>query len=220
MKKTRIRKKRVLILFCIIIVIVLIVLYFLNIKITNIYVSGEHYLNEQYVIDKALISDYPSSILNGSGTIKKRLERDTFIKSAKVSKKGLKSVYIDILENRPLYYDSMSNYTVLLNKENVEKDFNVPILVNKVDSDIYDKFITKLSEIDLDVLSFISEIKYTPNEVDNELFIFTMNDGNYVSINLNKFSSINRYFDMVVNFNNHKGILYLDSGEYFKILAN
>ena len=47
-----------------------------------------------------------------------------------------------------------------------------------------------------------------------------MNDGNYVYINLDKFESINRYSEMVTMFDNHKGILYLDSGEYFKILDN
>ena len=45
-----------------------------------------------------------------------------------------------------------------------------------------------------------------------------MNDGNYVYLTLNKFLKINSYLDIVKEFNNKKGILYLDSGEYFKIL--
>lgn len=220
MKRVRIRYKRVLILLVIIIVVVLIVLGFLGIRISNIYVSGNDFFNDQYIIESARIDDYPKSIFNSSGVIKKRLENDTYISGAIVKKKGLKEVHIDVVENRPLYYDSISNYIVLMNKENSAKVFNVPILVNKVDSGIYDKFISKLSDVDVSVLSFISEIKYSPNDVDKELFVFTMNDGNYIFVNLNKFSSVNRYFDMVVNFNNHRGILYLDSGEYFKILDN
>ena len=79
---------------------------------------------------------------------------------------------------------------------------------------------SQLSKIDINVFDIISEIQYVPNSVDNKLFLFTMNDGNYIYVNLEKFESVNKYFDMVVNFNNHKGILYLDSGEYFKILDN
>ena len=77
-----------------------------------------------------------------------------------------------------------------------------------------------LSKIDYSVYNCISEIEYSPNSVDNKLFLFTMNDGNYIYVNLDRFESVNKYFDMITNFNNHKGILYLDSGEYFKILDN
>ena len=220
MKRVRIRKKRVLILLVIITILILIVLSFLKIRISNIYVSGNDFFNDQYILECAKIDDYPKTFFNSSISIKKRLESDIYISRANVYKKGLKEVHIEVVENRPLYYDSISNYTVLMDKQYSTKIFNVPILINKVDESVYDKFISKLSEVNASVLSFISEIKYSPNDVDKELFVFTMNDGNYVSVNLNKFSSVNRYFDMVVNFNNHKGILYLDSGEYFKILEN
>ena len=68
-----------------------------------------------------------------------------------------------------------------------------------------------------DILIRISEIKYDPNDIDNERFYLTMNDGNYVYLTLNKFDKINNYLEIVKTFNNKKGILYLDSGEYFEI---
>ena len=43
-----------------------------------------------------------------------------------------------------------------------------------------------------------------------------MNDGNYVYITLRKFSNLNKYVDMLKTFQGKKGILHLDSGEYFK----
>ena len=43
-----------------------------------------------------------------------------------------------------------------------------------------------------------------------------MNDGNYVYLTLKKFDNINKYVDMIKSFDNKKGILHLDSGEYFK----
>ena len=84
----------------------------------------------------------------------------------------------------------------------------------------FEKFIKKISEIDYDVLKRVSEIKYDKNEVDETRFLFTMNDGNYVYLTLNTFEKINNYINIVKTFNNSKGVLYLDSGEYFEIFKN
>ena len=47
-----------------------------------------------------------------------------------------------------------------------------------------------------------------------------MNDGNYVYITINKLPNINNYVNIIKEFNGKKGILYLDSGEYFKIMED
>ena len=44
-----------------------------------------------------------------------------------------------------------------------------------------------------------------------------MNDGNYVYLTLDKFNKIDKYLEIIKSFNNKKGILYLDSGEYFEV---
>ena len=72
--------------------------------------------------------------------------------------------------------------------------------------------------IDRTIINRVSEIKYDPNSVDEERFLFTMNDGNYVYLTLTSFKKINNYVDILKNFENQKGILYLDSGEYFQVL--
>ena len=75
-----------------------------------------------------------------------------------------------------------------------------------------------MNKVDSDIVKQISEIKYNPNDVDEELFLLTMTDGNYVYITLNSFNQINQYLDIVKNFSNKKGILHLDSGNYFEKL--
>ena len=45
-----------------------------------------------------------------------------------------------------------------------------------------------------------------------------MKDGNYVYITLTKIDEINKYLDVLSTLDNKKGILYLDSGNYFEIL--
>lgn len=219
-KKFKIRYKRLFLFLIIISSITLLVWRLVNLKITNIYVSGNYYLTDQDIIEFSKIQNYPRTFFNSSFDIKKKLNSNVYIKSAKVNKKYLTQVYIDVVENKPLFYSDLKKKTVLSDGTLVDDYFNVPILTSDVSKDIYADFLKKLSNIDFVVFENISEISYTPCDVDNELFLFTMNDGNYISVNLDRFDSINRYFDMVTKFNNHKGILYLDSGEYFKILDN
>ena len=219
-KKFKIRYKRLFLFLIILIIIALIALFFINLRITNIYVSGNYYLSDQDVIELSKIQNYPRTLFNSSFDIKRRLNSNSYIKSVKVNKKFLTQVYIEVVENRPLFYSDLKKKTVLLDGTLVDDYFNVPILTTDVSNDIYDEFLKKLSLIDMSVFDNISEISYTPRDVDKELFLFSMNDGNYISVNLNRFESVNKYYDVVVKFNNHKGILYLDSGEYFKILDN
>ncbi|MBS7021099.1 MAG: hypothetical protein KH135_04455, partial [Firmicutes bacterium] len=74
------------------------------------------------------------------------------------------------------------------------------------------------SGIDTGIIRRISEMKYDPNEVDPNRFLFTMDDGNYVYLTVNKLNNLNSYLTIMEKFEGKKGILYLDSGEYFKVL--
>ena len=215
-----IRYKRLVLFLLIVFVLVLILLKFLTLRITNIYVDGNVYFSDQEIIEMAKLSNYPSSFFTFSNRVKSNISKNQLIESAKVSKKSFTKIYINVVENRPLFYDQVNNKTVLKDGSTVDKKYNIPSLSNTVSNDVYNEFLSQFSMINYDVFNNISEIEYTPNSVDSKLFLFTMNDGNYIYVNLDRFESVNKYFDMIVNFNNHKGILYLDSGEYFKILEN
>ena len=215
-KKRKINKKRIYTFLILLILLVFFIYKLFNTNIKNIYVSGNEYFTDQEIIDMAKIKNYPKSINNLSLTIKNRLEDNIYILSAKVYKKGfINKVYIEIKENYPLFYYKVEDKTVLYNGEKVTDKFTVPTVINQIPNTIYDEFTTKLKKVDKKILSRISEIEYAPNEVDEERFFLIMNDGNYVYLTLNKFLTINKYIDMIKSFNNKKGILYLDSGEYF-----
>ena len=215
----KIRYKRLIAFFAVLIVAIIIILGILNLKVTNIYVTGNEFLTEQEIIELAHLENYPRIITVIGKVIESKIKANPYIESVKV-KKHITTIYINIKENRPLLYDEKNNRTILKNGKYTNDHFSTPILTTSVNEEIYNQFLEKLSLIELPVFNVISEIKYAPNDVDDKLFLFTMNDGNYVYINLEKFENINKYFDMVVKFNNHKGILYLDSGEYFKIYDN
>lgn len=214
-KKRRVKKVPIIILL--IIIISLIIYFIYQIKITNIYIIDNEYLSDYEIIKLAKLENYPNSIKNTSSTIKKRLESNKLINKVKVEKKGfLKEVYIYIEENIPLFYYLSTNKVILKDGSEVSGNYNIPLVINEIDKSIYNEFINKISKIDKDIIIRISEIKYDPNDIDKERFYLTMNDGNYVYLTLNKFNKINNYIEIIKEFNNEKGILYLDSGQYFK----
>lgn len=223
-KVKKIRYGRLLILILIIAFFAFLLIKFLNKKITNIYIYNNKYIftnknsdsdfREQKIIDLAGLSNYPSAILTSSSKVKKKLIQNIYIKDAKVYKKNMTEVHIYVYENKPLFYNINTKKTVLEDGE-VDKQFDVPILVNYVPDKVYKKLIEKFSLIDDSVLSHISEIRYEQNNVDKERFLCTMIDGNYVYITLNRIELINNYLDIIKEVGDKKGILYLDYGDHF-----
>lgn len=214
-KKKRIRIKKIIVfmLFTFSIIIFLYKLFTTN--ISNIYIKGNVLLTDQEIIDIAGLTNYPNSIKNNFYVIEKKLNKNKYILSSYVYKKGfLSKVYIDIKENYPLYYDSLNEVTILYNGTTTTDTFVVPTLLNQIPDTIYDKFINSIKNINKSILYKISEIKYDPTDVDQKRFLLFMNDGNYVYINLNTFNLINKYYDMMDSFDD-KGILNLDSGFNF-----
>lgn len=215
-KKRKLNKKRFFLFLMFFLLLVLFIYKLLNINIKNIYIRGNDLLTDQEIIDIAKLEDYPNSINNLSLSIEKRLENNQYILSANVTKYNFTTkVIIEVKENYPLVYYQVEDKTILLNGDKVTDKFTVPTVINQIPNTIYDEFIHVLKKVDKTILYRMSEIQYSPNDVDEERFFILMNDGNYVYLTLNKFLSINKYISMVKSFNNKKGILYLDSGEYF-----
>ena len=82
---------------------------------------------------------------------------------------------------------------------------------------VYNKFIKKFSKVDSNIISLISEIEYSKTEFDSERFLLYMSDENLVYITVSKTELLNKYIDIVKTLEGKKGILYLDSGNYFEI---
>jgi len=216
-KHFRIKFKFLFIFLLILLLIALFIYYINKIRITNIYISGNTYLHDQQIIELANIDNYPETFKNSSSNLEKKLEENIYIKKAIVKKKYFTQIYITIEENRPLFYNQSINKTILLNKKTTTDKFNTPILINNIPNNMSDEFIEKISQLDIDVLNKINEIKYNPDEVDDERFLFSMTDSNYVYLTLNSLEKINDYNEIVKQFDNKKGILYLNSGGYFEI---
>ena len=99
-------------------------------------------------------------------------------------------------------------------------NYSLPILRGMLDKVMLNKLVDKYQSINDEIRLMISEIEYVPNDIDKERFLLTMNDGNYVYITLYKTTSINEYIKIISkeDIKDKKGILYLDSGNYFETL--
>ena len=220
-KKRKLKVVNFLIGLCILFVLVFGVYLFLQIKVKNIIIKGTTYLNDDTILEIGKIKDYPEYFLTRAHQVEKRLEKDKYIYSAHLKKKSGFTFEVTIQENIPIFFDTNQNQYVFNHGEEFKEEeysFSVPRLLNYVPDKKYVKFKKAMGEIDSDILLKISDIEYQPNDYDKDRFLLYMDDGNMVYLTLTKFKTINRYNDVLKQLENHKGILYLDSGNHFKIM--
>lgn len=221
-KKIRKIKTKPIIITIVSIIVIFGVVYLLSLfPITNIYIKGNNYLNDWDIITEAGIDNYPSFALTSTNKIKKKLNKNQYIKSVNVKKKMFGKIIITIEENKMLFRKSDNNKIVLEDGSEIDDNLSnttVPLLLNYVPDTKYESFVDKMKQIDDDILLNISEIRYYPNTQDDDRFLLHMNDGNYVYLTLTKFKQINYYEDVLDQLEGKKGILYLDSGNHFKVM--
>ena len=216
-KKKKIKKSRVFLAFIILVIIGYVGYYIAKLPVRGYYITGNTYHTDQEILEKTGLDKYPSYLLTSSYSLTRKFKHDNLIENIKI-KRTLSFMFdIVVTENKILFYDSLKSKSILQNgKESSYYYEYSPVLVNEVsDKKVYEKFKEKIQKIDDSILKNVSEIKYDPNDIDKERFLFSMNDGNYVYLTLSKFSNINNYMQIVGTLKESKGILYLDYGNYF-----
>lgn len=193
--------------------------YFLDIKTKNILVLNNNYYSDEKIIETAGIENYPKFILLNTDKIKKKLLKLDLIENVIIKKKWNFILELTIKEKKILYLVRSENKYKLSDNKLYELDnvMSVPTLINYVPEDTEKKFVEQFKNIDNNIISMISEIEYSKTSYDSDRFLLYMNDGNMVYITTTKLKSLNKYVDIVKKLENKKGILYLDSGNYFEI---
>ena len=221
MKKKKGKRKisilKILILFLIIYLLITCIYKLVTMPIKNIYVIGNTYIKDKYIIEIAGLEEYPPFFLTTSRNIYKKIKNDNLILNVKVKKTPF-SIYLYIEENIPLFYNKITDKLVLKDGTSIDEIYNAPTLNNYIPDTIYNEFIEKMGNVEIDVLKRISEIEYKPNDVDTERFYLLMNDGNIIYLTLDDFLKINNYIETLKILNGSKGILYWDSGNYFELI--
>ena len=222
-KRRKLKIKNILIFLTILLILGIIIYYCITMPIKNIYIKGNYILTDNEIIEESKINNYPSFLLTSSFEIKHRLSKNKFIKDIKIRKKLGNIIEINIEEYKPIAIIEEENQVILSSGNIVDNIYNIndaPILVNAIGEDIYNNFIEKFSKIEVDILRQISQIEYSPTNVDKGRFILYMNDSNIVYITLTKIDKINKYNKIKDKMNNKTGIIYLDSGDYIELKDN
>lgn len=219
--KRKIKKGVIFLIVLFLIIIYALLVYFVfGFDVKNIYIYDNNYLKDQEIIDYLSLNDFPNFYTFNTIAYEKKLKSNPLVKDVTIKKKLFHQIHIYITEYSILYKRAQDNKYVLSSNKDVilDKDYNVPILINYIPNTKQTRFNSKMTKIDKDVLVKISEIKYDPTDVDEDRFLFYMLDENYVYVTLTKMNLINKYNDAITQFEGKRGILYLDSGNYFKIM--
>ena len=221
-KKKKLRLLPFLIFIIVIAVIVFVCLFVLDTKVKNIIITGNEVLSDDDIIELAGLTDYPSFYKTLNLTMKNNLKENPLIESVDINRSFYHIIEIDVKEYNILYKREDNGKYVLENKKEVTLDketpYTIPRLINTIPKKILDRFIKYYKRVDLGIREKISEIKYDPNEFDEERFLLYMDDGNSVYITITKFERLNYYNEVLPQLDGKKGYLYLDSGNHFQIM--
>lgn len=219
-KKVKIKFIPIIITLLLIIVVGFITYSLLLLPIKNIYIKGNNYLSDQEIIEIAKIEDYPSFFKTTKYRIKKRLLKNPYIKKVNIKKYIFNTIEITIEEKNILCRKDENKLVILEDGSEINDNlnYNVPLLLNYIPDTKYKSFLKHMNKVNESIKSEISEIRYYPNEQDDDRFLLHMNDGNIVYLTLTKFNQINYYESVLDQLEGKKGILYLDSGNHFKIM--
>lgn len=215
--KRKLNKKAILVILLTLYLIIMAFYYCFTLPIKNIIIKGNNLVSDSEIITAAGIENYPSIFRTNSKNIVKKVTNLDLITDASVKKNINGTITITVTEPRPLFYNALNNKIALADGSEAEMPnslLGLPTLINYVPSDIYENLINKLSTIDSDIVSLISEIEYSPDvkndvTINDSRFILKMNDGNLVYIDLVNFANLNRYKVIYSNLD-EKGILHLD----------
>lgn len=216
-KKRRLKIGRLFLLLLLLAAISFAFIKMLDVRIRSIIITGNDILTDQEIIEMADLEDYPSFFKTISYTVRKKILKNNYVESVKVSK-GILRIKIDITEKKVLYIDGKTGSKITKDGSiDDERIVCAPFLTNDVPSNKKNSFIKAMNKIDDDILCQISEIKYDPNEIDSDRYLAYMNDGNSVYLTVNKFKKINKYNTILENVGKQNGTLYLDYGDYFEV---
>ena len=222
-KRRKLKVKNIIIFIVLLIILALSVYYLINMPIKNIYIEGNNITTDNDIIQESEINTYPSFFLTSSFKIEHKLKKNKIIKNVKVVKKIGNTIIIKIKEYNPIAIIEEKNQVILSNGIITDNIYNIvdsPNIINSIDEKIYANFVSKFAKVNIDILRQISQIEYSPTNVDNQRFILYMNDTNIVYITLTKIDKLNKYNQIKDKLDNKTGIIYLDSGNYVELKDN
>ncbi|WP_407389605.1 cell division protein FtsQ/DivIB [Carnobacterium jeotgali] len=207
---------------------ILVVVYFISplSKVDMLSVSGTKEVADQEIIDV-------SQIKSGDNLWKVFFERKEIsknvlselpqVKSMEISFDGLNDYTIKIEEYQTVAYLAEENkyYNILENGKIVNESRKVsignpPIFKSFEENKALKEMIVQYKLLNENIQNSISEVEYTPSEIDDYLIKLYMNDGNEVIASIPSFAEKMIYYpDMVKKIGDQKGTFNIEVGAYF-----
>ena len=224
-KKKKKLKLRVKVLFKIILFIGLVALsfnYIKELKIKNIYITGNQTIKDVTIIETLGIQDYPKIYNLKINKMEEKIKNLPLVDYVNIKRNILGKLTIEIEETKILFLYQYNNKYITANNKSIEDNMSyigLPTLVNFTPDTVFDDLVSGLNKIDYDIVKMINEIEYTPYKaqdgtvIDNNLFTMKMNDGNTVKIDTVNIKNLNQYKTIYASLNMHttKRIVYLDT---------
>lgn len=222
-KKKKLNKKRTLVFILFIYIICYFLYDLVNSPIKHYEINGNNLVKDSDILKVSNLKDYPSIMKYTSNTIKKKIKSIELINDVKVRKWFGHKVIINVEENKVLFYYKDIDKIVLSNGNIINNKYSdlvgIPIMLNDIDKDVYNMFISGFSKINDNIIYEINNIEYYPqydvdgNVISKDRFKIVMNDGNTVIVNSKSVDVLNKYNDIYASLNDKKGTINLDSNK-------
>ena len=225
-RRRRTNKKFSILLF-LFVTTLLIVLYFQSSysQIQTITLDGEKLVAEQLYIEESTLLIGDSMWSFNESKIENLLKQNVWVESVRVQRKWLTSVHIQVNEFKQIGYLEDGNFLhiILENGQIIKTDGQVipeegPLFTGFADEKNRLRMMKEIKILDSEVLTSISQIKYTPTENDAYSIQVYMNDGNEVQAIIPSFGEKMNYYPSIVSQLNPevKGIIDLEVGSFFQ----
>ncbi len=194
--------------------------------IQTLSVSGNEEIPDQEILEEAAL--HPGESLYEVFFVKDEIEKDLQerlpqVEAADLQWEGLNNVTIHIDELKTMaYIQEKGKYLQLLeNGDIIDDSLKITqgghLVLIKFEEDGLKKIIEELKKIDPPIRDSISEIVYTPSEINDKKITIYMNDGNQViGLYDNISKRLNYYPTMVESVEGELGVFNLETGAYFR----
>lgn len=194
--------------------------------IQTLSVSGNEEIPDQEILEEAAL--HPGESLYAVFFVKDEIENDLQerlpqVEAADLQWEGLNNVTIHIDELKTMaYVQEKGKYLQLLeNGDIIDDPLKITqgghLVLIKFEEHGLKKIIEELKKIDPPIRESISEIVYTPSDINDKKITIYMNDGNQViGLYDNISKRLNYYPTMVESVEGELGVFNLETGAYFR----
>ncbi|CAM3576947.1 cell division protein FtsQ/DivIB [Erysipelothrix urinaevulpis] len=175
-------------------------------RLNKIHVKGNALLSDSEVVSLSKLKKNDRMILNWSGRVQRRLNKNEYIKDSHV-----KIIYKDqtallqIEEETPIAYEKTKKNLIYfengakieLDDKNIKGIDALPLLVNIKDDALKNNIISQLKTVDEGSRIAISEIIHIEDKFEKESVKLVMNNGYYVFTSVETLPLLNNYATII-----------------------